>query len=58
MADIIMCNDKECDRKDKCYRYTAKPNEYRQSYFNISPKQKGLDGEYCTYFWDTTKGTK
>ena len=56
MADITMCNDKECDRKDICYRYTAKPNEYRQSYFGESPKQEGLDGEYCTYFWDTIKG--
>ena len=32
MADITMCKDEECGRKDRCYRYTAKPNEYRQSY--------------------------
>ena len=33
MADITMSQDKECPRKDKCYRFTARVNEFRQSYF-------------------------
>jgi hypothetical protein len=42
MADITMCNDDECPKKEYCYRFTAKPNPYRQSYFTYSPKQ--MDG--------------
>lgn len=30
--DIAMCSNEECDRKDTCYRFTAVPNPYRQSY--------------------------
>jgi hypothetical protein len=32
MPDISMCSNNKCYLKDKCYRYTAKPHEYRQSY--------------------------
>lgn len=37
MADITMCEDKECPFKETCYRFTATPSEYRQSYFKNSP---------------------
>jgi len=47
MPDISMCNDYSCPQFDKCYRAQAKPNEYRQSYFKDSPRDK--DG--CNYFW-------
>ena len=47
MADITMCRDDKCPQKDKCYRYTAPPNEYRQAYFVYSPKK--MDG--CPMFW-------
>jgi len=33
MVDITKCSDEECPMKETCYRYTAKANEYRQSYF-------------------------
>jgi hypothetical protein len=46
MPDITMCDDKECPMKEQCYRYTAKPNEFRQAYFVNSPKK--MDG--CDYF--------
>jgi len=42
MADITMCNDDECPKKEYCYRFTAEPNPYRQAYFMYSPKQ--MDG--------------
>ena len=47
MADITMCDDKECKVKDKCYRYTAKACKYRQSYFIESPRNKGD----CSHYW-------
>lgn len=32
MADISMCQNKLCEKKDECYRYNAPVNPYRQSY--------------------------
>jgi hypothetical protein len=32
MPDISMCQNKECNMKESCYRYTAKPSEQWQSY--------------------------
>jgi hypothetical protein len=46
MADITMCEGKNCPLKESCYRYTAKPNEYRQSYFVNSPVKDGQCDEY------------
>jgi len=33
MADITMCEGKGCESKNTCYRFTAKPSKFRQSYF-------------------------
>ena len=44
MADITMCLDSTCPKRKKCYRFTAKPNEYRQSYFSDSPREDGAVG--------------
>lgn len=41
MADITMCEGKNCPLKSICYRYTAKPNEYWQAYFNEGPYKDG-----------------
>ena len=49
MADITMCDNKNCTLRHECYRFTAPVNEYRQSYFAKTPKQKeGL----CKEFWN------
>ena len=46
-----MCDNKECPVRLNCYRFTATPNEYRQSYCNFSHKTDSkLEG--CSYFWD------
>lgn len=50
MADISMCDDKDCPMKDKCYRYTAPENPFRQTYFWSSPRK----GNTCEEFWDNT----
>jgi hypothetical protein len=37
MADITMCSGNQCPIKKDCYRYMAKPNSIRQSYFMKPP---------------------
>ena len=49
MADITMCDDKECPRAHTCYRFTANANPYRQSYFMQSPRH----GDGCPQFVTT-----
>jgi len=43
MPDIAMCEGKDCPIKEACYRYTATPSEYRQSYFAEIPYNKEED---------------
>lgn len=49
MPDITMCMDNNCQSRFQCYRYMAKPNEYRQSYFMNSPKEDPIEDK-CHYF--------
>lgn len=50
MPDISMCEGGNCPVKDSCYRYLAKPNEYRQSYFIVPPYIKAENK--CPYYWE------
>jgi hypothetical protein len=48
MPDISMCTNDKCKLKEECYRFTATPDEYRQSYSPFDCKDtKGQGG----YFW-------
>ena len=47
MADISMCNRRDCAKKNTCYRYLAFPDEY-QSYIVID-KVNLEDG--CEAYW-------
>jgi len=47
--DITMCSGQECPKKDTCFRYLAKPSEYRQSYFFDTPIKE--DGT-CEHYWE------
>ena len=48
MPDISMCNNNKCKFKKECYRFTAKPSEFHQTYGEFNCKDKeGKD----TYFW-------
>ena len=49
MPDITMCEGKDCPLKETCYRYTAKPSEFRQSYFAEVPFNK--EEKKCDHFW-------
>lgn len=51
MPDITMCSGDNCPLKEKCYRYTANPNDLRQSYFMESPYKN--DG--CEHFLDVSE---
>ena len=43
MADIAMCFGKDCPMKLQCYRFTAVPNEYAQSYGEFKHKDGKCD---------------
>ena len=43
--DITMCSNEDCPKKLDCYRFTAPPDQYWQSYCKFELK----DGE-CEYF--------
>lgn len=47
MADISMCADDTCPSRQKCYRFTAKPNDFWQSWGGFDRE----DQEKCKYFW-------
>jgi hypothetical protein len=42
-----MCPGTNCPQKEKCYRFTAKPDEYWQSYFIDPPIKNGK----CDLYW-------
>jgi hypothetical protein len=51
MTDITMCYGFECPVKEKCKRFTSKPNEHRQAYF-LDPPYTITDNVFeCNMFW-------
>jgi hypothetical protein len=46
-----MCRGTNCPAKESCYRFTATPNEFRQSYFMEPPIKDGK----CDYYWGDTQ---
>jgi hypothetical protein len=50
MPDITMCKGLDCPKKHSCWRFTANPTPYGQSYFTNPPFIN--DGEFsCEYYW-------
>ncbi len=47
MPDITLCKGVNCPHKEGCYRYTAIPSEFMQSYFMTPPIEDGK----CDYYW-------
>jgi len=47
MADISMCKDETCPKKETCYRFTAIPDEYWQMYADFKYTT------YCEHYWKT-----
>ncbi len=50
MPDISMCEGKGCDVKNTCYRFTAKPSKFMQSYVMPDVQPGG-----CDLYWNTNK---
>ena len=44
--DITMCRDETCEKREKCYRYTAPVDRYWQSVFSEPPEKP------CIHFWN------
>lgn len=51
MPDITMCSGKDCPIKDSCYRHTATPSKFMQSFFLAPPYEDGK----CDYHWKNDK---
>lgn len=51
--DISMCSNGFCPLKEECYRFNAKPNDFRQTYGQFEFK----DGN-CDHFWEITTKNK
>lgn len=49
MADITKCTGNYCELRETCYRYKAKDNELRQSYFVSLPNTTSYD---CDMYWE------
>jgi hypothetical protein len=49
MADITMCRGEGCPMKNTCWRFLAKPDEFRQSYFTSPPNANN----HCEHYWKT-----
>lgn len=41
VTDITKCTGENCPFKDRCYRFTAKADEYRQAYFGELRLRRG-----------------
>lgn len=55
MPDISMCMSKYCPIRESCYRYTAIPSEYRQSYADFSYNK---ELKKCEYYWNNETSVK
>ena len=51
MSDISMCQNKECELKETCYRYLAIPFPQMQCYGDFKP----VNGK-CDYYWQIQAG--
>jgi hypothetical protein len=55
MPDISLCENNTCPSRKSCYRYTATPNPYRQTY-GLFDVEKGKDK--CSSYWNNEASTK
>lgn len=47
MADITMCQNKDCPLKETCYRFKAIPSPYRQVYSDFK-----FENGKCKDYWE------
>ena len=66
MADMTLCSDDKCPKKESCLRFTAKPSGPWQSYQKFNWYMAGVkeDGiltsswTECDGFWEKEDGKK
>ena len=54
MADISMCKNENCEKKETCYRYKAEPNENYQMYNEF--KYICVDFNRYKWYWKVKGG--
>jgi hypothetical protein len=52
MPDISLCKNEDCPLRENCYRYTATPGEFMQSYASFEWGITIDNDIYCDYFID------
>jgi hypothetical protein len=55
MPDITTCWGENCPIKETCYRFTATPSKWMQSYFVDAPIKEDNTCEYFMKIWDKPK---
>ena len=55
MPDIAMCWGDNCPIKETCYRCTATPSKWRQSYFAETPIKEDNTCDHFMEIWDKPK---
>lgn len=54
MPEVTMCINKKCPLKDKCFRFTATPKPYWQSYADFGYGGLNIDKTDCSMYIDNT----
>jgi hypothetical protein len=55
MPDIAKCWGENCPIKETCYRFTATPSKWRQSYFAETPIKEDNTCEHFMKIWNKPK---
>lgn len=56
MPDIAMCKGEGCPNEKLCYRHTADPSPYLQTYFAQAPYKYSATMKWtCRYYWPQRK---
>ena len=50
MPDISKCSNKDCIKREMCYRFTCVSTEYRQAYAEFVPNRNLRQDFYCRWF--------
>lgn len=57
MPDIAKCENQDCPFNTSCYRFTAEPSKYGQSYGYFKPIVED-DELTCKYYWEVPASEK
>lgn len=49
MPEITMCDNASCPKRENCYRSTAEPSAFYQSYAHFEPRWK-FNSFVCDYY--------